>query len=62
MPFKSHSLDSFTKGWFVGNYSPTPLPTEDIRPRQLPERTRHGPRTPGDLGAFMKDYFSSGRA
>jgi mannose-6-phosphate isomerase-like protein (cupin superfamily) len=30
MPLQRHKLDRFTKGWFVGNFSPTLLPTDAV--------------------------------
>jgi len=30
MPLERFPLSSFTKGWFVGNFSPTLLPTEAV--------------------------------
>ena len=28
MPLERHKLDHFTRGWFVGNFNPTLIPTE----------------------------------
>lgn len=28
--FECHRLDHFTKGWFVGNFSPTLIPSDDV--------------------------------
>lgn len=30
MPLKRYHLDSFTKGWFVGNFSPTLIPSDAV--------------------------------
>jgi mannose-6-phosphate isomerase-like protein (cupin superfamily) len=30
MPLQRYKLDIFTKGWFVGNFSPTLLPTDAV--------------------------------
>jgi mannose-6-phosphate isomerase-like protein (cupin superfamily) len=30
MPLKRYQLDSFTKGWFVGNFSPTLIPSDAV--------------------------------
>jgi quercetin dioxygenase-like cupin family protein len=30
MPLERHKLDDFTRGWFVGNFSPTLIPTEAV--------------------------------
>jgi len=30
MALQRYRLDSFTKGWFVGNFSPTVLPSNDV--------------------------------
>lgn len=30
MPLERHRLDRFTKGWFVGNFSPTLLASDDV--------------------------------
>jgi len=28
--FECHRLEEFTKGWFVGNFSPTLIPSDDV--------------------------------
>jgi len=28
--FECHRIDSFTKGWFVGNFNPTLIPSDDV--------------------------------
>jgi mannose-6-phosphate isomerase-like protein (cupin superfamily) len=30
MPLQRYKLDGFTKGWFVGNFSPTLIPTDAV--------------------------------
>lgn len=30
MPLERHRLDRFTKGWFVGNFSPTLIPSDAV--------------------------------
>jgi mannose-6-phosphate isomerase-like protein (cupin superfamily) len=30
MPLERHALQDFTKGWFVGDFSPTLLATDDV--------------------------------
>lgn len=30
MSFERHKLDEFTRGWFVGNFSPTLLPSDAV--------------------------------
>jgi mannose-6-phosphate isomerase-like protein (cupin superfamily) len=30
MPLQRYRLDNFTKGWFVGNFSPTILPSDAV--------------------------------
>lgn len=30
MSLESHRLETFTKGWFVGNFSPTLIPTDAV--------------------------------